>query len=576
MMQLNNRILHRTQFPYASLDITSSPTTWLCIAVLLYLGLAAFSIDKPLVLDEAMPEAYNAAAIADLGHDALGSTEYHYEISHPTLHQHLIGFIYNVVGKSTVATRLLNVICTVISLLLIAQFSRALFPGAAGAFIGGIAALLYASNPYVVQHSLIVAQDTTLVPIGILLFLWILTRKAELESRTIVYLGIVLAFCAWAKEFSPFFVMLPTFLYLLWRDGFPVAFRTTALVGIIGGALFVVTWTAYCFATGVPLLSFIEFSVRGKALNEEFHAGRSLLGGLYALVTGTGLWVTPGFLILLAVAGGDRILQLARTGFAAKPCDVLWLYTVILWTVTNLYLYANARWQFSIYCLAVILVAEHLYRILRNAGAKPILSALGIGLLVAVVLTVAADDPLLIGKRDVPLAAAAIWYTTFWLALPLLACFLGLMLLGVGVLTYRHVVLTLLSFSVATSGALDVKQTASYATIGMSYGESGFYRTLAYLKAQLGNSVPLLRKDLAFYLMIEKYGRDMSWEYTSLFRGDLADSAKAQAARDAILHPALQYVVLDPQGNPGQAAEFIAPYFEHVATFGDFRVYKKK
>lgn len=554
---------------------------YLIVAALLYVVIVAFSIDKPLTLDQT-DNAQNAAAIADLGFSALG--EYGYKVYHPQLHEHILALAYRGLGKSSTVSRILNILCSFVVMFLIIQLSRAIFNDERGTTIGGIAVLLYATNPFILQHSLIVDRDTTIHPISILLYFWVFIRQEDRFTRlAIVKLGALLALAAWAKEFSPAFILTPTFLYLWWRLNFREALSITVGIAIVGGTLFVTTWLAYCWWTGVPPLSFVELSIVNR-VREGYFAKRSPLAGVRSLFGRYVPWLTPGFFILAALAAGHRLSQLHRERYTPKAIDALWLFVIIFWSTTNFYMSGISRWQFPLYGVAVILVAQYVYLMTRNLGLGKIFGAIGVGMAVGVLTAVALDDPLL-RDPDRSFAEMAVWYLSLWFAAPLVACFALTTMLKVPMLSPARMALTMLSFLAAISLALNIKQTAEYTTApswGGEYGEEGFNETLAYLGEHVDDSVPVIRKDLAYYLMMmDEYGRDLEWIYNAMFRVDLRDPDELREVKDRLLRPEVRYVVLDiysttDWSRPWEAATYFADDFEHVATFGDFRIYEKK
>ena len=97
---------------------------FLILSILLYSSIALFSVNKALTMDQAIPVAANGGAIAIQGFNALGNTDKYYEIAHPPFHQHLLAISFLIFGETTIAARLVGLICTIGILILIFQFAR--------------------------------------------------------------------------------------------------------------------------------------------------------------------------------------------------------------------------------------------------------------------------------------------------------------------------------------------------------------------------------------------------------------------------------------------------------------------
>jgi hypothetical protein len=145
------------------------------------------------------------------------------------------------------------------------------------------------------------------------------------------------------------------------------------------------------------------------------------------------------------------------------------------------------------------------------------------------------------------------------------------------VLSQTRFILTMLSFLVATNLLLSIKQTAPYTTAASwgEYGERGFDETLDYLRANLNGSVPIIRKDLGYYLTISQPNREFTWIYNSIFRGNLKDPVRITELQDTISRDDVRYVVLDRYSNRKEASKLIGVSFSQVHKFGDFDVYLK-
>jgi len=550
-------------------------SNYLLLATLLYSIVAIFSINKPLTLDQAIPVAENAGAIAHFGFDALGSKEKEYEIAHPTLHQHLLAIVFMIFGESTFSARFLGVLCFIGVLVLIIKLSMQIYSGEKGIIIGGIASIIYAINPFIIQNSLVVDQETTILPITLLLFIYVLYRnKFNFDAIDILKLSTSFALCIWAKDIPPYFMIVSLFLFLWFYRGFYKSFIVTFQITVFGTAIFFGTWVLYCFVTKIPVLSFIEFSILNKAINPTFHTGRSITQGIRTLLDISGRWLTPALLILLALAASSRILQLVREKFTLRQNDYLWFYVVFYWTITNLYMYNLPRYQYPLYSIAVILIAEHVYTSLYEINRRHIIITIIFGLLMAGIMALFFEDPILqkadIGNKQ---------YVLFMIIIPMLTFIILNKYNKIPLLNYKNIIMTFLSLLIATSVSLNIKQSRSYTTAVSwnEYGEEGFCDTLEYLNKNLGASIPVIRKDFGYYLSRDRPNKKYAYVYTSIFRAEnLKNINSVSSIQSSIIKDNIQYVVLDQHANPETAKIIISPYFDYIQRFGDFYIYRKK
>ena len=320
---------------------------WL-VATGIYLSIALFSINKPLTLDQAHPTAWNAGAIARYGFAALGDASQNYEIPHTLLHENMVALSFRLFGETTVAARLVGVLCFLCVLLMIILLSVELFSPPKGILIGATAAILYAINHFMVQQSLLVEEETTIVPLTLLIFIYVLYRfDFRASAKSIVTLGVLFALCLWGKEFTPFFMLIALGPFLWMYRGLRDAIILTAGVAVVGVGVFVATWSLYCTVTGVPLLSFVEFSILNKALNPNFYSGHSFAGmveAFYALLK----LATPVFIALLFLAATRRVWLLFRERPRIRRTDFLWLYVAVFWAITNLQMFSFVRYNYPL------------------------------------------------------------------------------------------------------------------------------------------------------------------------------------------------------------------------------------
>jgi hypothetical protein len=122
--------------------------------------------------------------------------------------------------------------------------------------------------------------------------------------------------------------------------------------------------------------------------------------------------------------------------------------------------------------------------------------------------------------------------------------------------------------------SLSVQQSRGYATAvswGGQYGERGFDETLAFLRAHVGETVPVVRKDLAYYLVLDRPEQRRAWIYSKIFR-DLGKPGGGQQLAQALVRDDVRYIVVERFSVPTLAPAALAACCRRVATFGDFQI----
>jgi hypothetical protein len=546
------------------------------LAVALYLGFAAFSIGKPLQLDEALPTAWNAGDIARHGFTALGREGASHEISHPLLYQHVLGLSFAAFGESAAAARGLGVAIFLVSLGLLVALARVLWPGPRGPLVGAVAALLYATNPLCLQQSLVADPEMTLVPVSILGLCLSLIARPPLSSRAAL-LGASAVFAAslWCKEFPPFFLLAAFVAGSTLGGGLARGVVSAAALAVLGTALFAITWWLYCLATGVAPLSFIEFSLLEKALAPDFYRERSLGAALEVYLGLTGRWALPGFHLFLAAAGIGYLRGRVRGERAPSPLDFLWSWVVVYGALTLVVFYGIPRYQGPVYAPASLLIADRVVAALEGARAgagRRLIAVIAGCALLGAVLAWRAEDPMRLDGGPYLLVAVVV---------PLaLALLLTLTLLR-GAAWRTGGVAVLLGWLAAGGVHLHLEQTADHNTSASwgTYGERGLAECAAFLDEALGDATLVARKDVFFALTLHRGRRDLPFVPNTLFRGDIRAPERAVEIERLLDRDDVGFVVLDPESRPAAAEALLTgrrPAWHSVRRFGDFSVFSRE
>ena len=91
------------------------------------------------------------------------------------------------------------------------------------------------------------------------------------------------------------------------------------------------------------------------------------------------------------------------------------------------------------------------------------------------------------------------------------------------------------------------------------------------MDALVHNSIPVVRKDIGYYLNKDINGGKKNWIYNSIFRS----KKNKKEAIYMINDPKIKFVVIDIFCNPKNAMEVLSREFRLIKIYGDFKIYKK-
>ena len=144
----------------------------------------------------------------------------------PPLYSYVLALVYRLFGRQYLTVGLVHALFDALSIALLYDISRRLFPRQSGEWIGTLAALFFALYPYLIFQNLTLI-DTPLWILLLHLFLWLmilLRERAAFDRRTglvAVAGGLVLGLSALARTLLPPLAVLVTLWFLLrlsWRQ----------------------------------------------------------------------------------------------------------------------------------------------------------------------------------------------------------------------------------------------------------------------------------------------------------------------------------------------------------------------
>jgi hypothetical protein len=265
---------------------------------------------QPLVTDEVEFVQTGPALWRGEGPLACGGPQMELILHHPQAYHLLLGAVAALRGGQLepLAARVPGILSLLLTLPLALLLVRQLNPDTGR---GWAAAALLATSPLAFQGALLVDIDSTILNPALMLFVWLLARRAEAADTTWrgrLLLAVALAGLLWIKLPTPFLAVAAWGLVAL----FP-ARRRLLVDGIVitglGVGLFVVSWGAFCQLQGLdpwaPLAHLVGRGARAS-LTAAVLVRRSLR---------LGLWLGP-WLPLAALVG---VISVWRSGATSGP-----------------------------------------------------------------------------------------------------------------------------------------------------------------------------------------------------------------------------------------------------------------
>jgi dolichyl-phosphate-mannose-protein mannosyltransferase len=302
-------------------------------ATVVYLVLVVAQVDRPLMYDDAN-FALAARAVADTGlpygnqgwmsdRGDLSHRE-QWALWHPPLYIYTLGAITRIAGWTPRALRLVGVLGGLATLALTWLLANDLTRGSPGEkrLAGGVAVALVALSPLVLQSTLILDIDFTLLLPLSLLFVWLYLRL-EGSRRAWLWLAPLFALLLWAKMTNPLTLVAVVGVWqvlrgCLWRGAAHVV-----AIGVGGIALAGLAWLGIGTWLGFPLD--MPFGVNVVEAQESADVARRAYVSAGAFVEGMQpsiIWLGPGLLAVGLSGVGVRVAMLARH-WRMRRVDVL-------------------------------------------------------------------------------------------------------------------------------------------------------------------------------------------------------------------------------------------------------------
>ncbi|HEY7064994.1 MAG TPA: glycosyltransferase family 39 protein [Chloroflexota bacterium] len=315
----------------APLELTPA---WLLPLLLAgYLWVAAPQLHAPLGWDE-VNFYWNAQAVATIGvpyanagflgdRGAVG-TQYQYGLWHPPLYLYTLGLAFWLFGADESVARGTGVALMALTAVVVFFLARRTLPPSARDWGGLLAVVILLVSPLTIQSALVLDIDGTVLTLLLaawsLLYLCLEDAPPRRQPLAVAVLAVAFAVTLWAKLTTPFFLLAVLFVYQVLR-GRPLRGIVHLLgIGVIGGVLFLGTWSLACDWLGMPFD--MPFGVTWAELHDAVGSDGDLQERLEGQALPIVAWVSPYLAALFAGATVARVAAFVRRR-RLEPVDFL-------------------------------------------------------------------------------------------------------------------------------------------------------------------------------------------------------------------------------------------------------------
>lgn len=562
---------------------------------------AAFAqaLTKPLSLDET-DIAIRAHMVLKHGpggfEKALGSDE---GMTHPPLYEYTVALLFKLFGETDLTARLFGLLLyAVIGILTYATVRRSFGPENRAARPAALAlcVMLYLANPLLVQHSLLVDADSTLIALLVAVSVYGFVRFESLEGGAFVrsrfWLACCIALLFLTKEITPVFLVVSIILYrLLSRQWKRLGIDLVCAIGpgVLAAALI---WATYCHFTGTRIDVFIakQYHYRVKRVAANSVALAALRHAPY-IARWPLLWASAPFYAMVFAALSLRVSSWIRR--RPEPFDLCWIAGTVIW-VPYFFVKASADMMKYQQCAYPLFIAGSCAALAdpRSAGALAAVGRIGPrarwAVLAALVLLTgyygAIGDPIPILPSFATVRSLdsyfQLYYPPFFLLYPA-AVWAGYRL-RVHAASWLVIVSALLCLP--PNLGLGIRQSAAaYTTVEswLNYGERGLADTVRYVSTRVKpHQTVMLRKDIYYYLHC-RYGIRPAWVYFPDSLASYDSPAGLIALERLISRTPLDYIVLDRVSRayapiPPNVSRLLQRDYYPEYTSGDFIVLRSR
>ncbi len=481
---------------------------------------------------------------------------------HPTLYVNILATSFKLFGVHEWSARTVSVLFTLLTFSMIYLIMKEFSLSDTSKVL---ASSIFLFNPLVVQGSLLVDIDNSVLMFFIALFVYTYVKLDRTNPKNLVFLGILFAIALWAKIPTPPVLILSIVIFHALNREYKRALLESTTIGLVGGVIFLVTWFLYCNFFDLPFSEPFIHNIGYVGFGQNnIHFLLTHLWGFKNIL----FWTTPFFLLLMltaAISRAKRYLEKRKL----EVIDFIFIVGLLIfieYLIVGSYQTADFPRYFSpMMPMFSIAFAGYLDKV-KEITRRDLNAAVFVSIILILYLSLALKDPLLIDRvifnTEIiyKIVKKSVAMTLLYL-FPFVLSYVIFRALKVKSAFTLSIILPLLICSTYID-CIQVK--ADYATAYL-YGERGMEDTIDYLSPRTDdNDTVIAKKDIAYYLAIKEFY-------------DLPKSA--EELEKLIENRDIEYIILKKEGyftslKYKDVTELIDTKYELDKEFGDYKVYK--
>lgn len=302
------------------------------ILAILFLSFPFFSYSKPVVDMEVVYE--NAAhAINTIGLVNLTNQYYWDQVTyaHPPVYILSLSLFCKMFGLNLVSMRLLGFAAVLLMALLVYFLSQEIFKEKKDRlWLGLLCSLLYLSIPLIIQGSVLLDIDNTLLPISMIIFVMAYIHFCrQMNAKKIILLGCLFALALWSKITTSLVLIIAIGVFHLLERNFRQALKRPLVIFLIGASIFLATFSLYCCLVNWKCFRVVPMVFSVAWIKQPAGTFYFKIFTMLKTILRLSLWMSP-YLILLWLISLKESFERIYKGLSMNPLNFLSIYSCLI------------------------------------------------------------------------------------------------------------------------------------------------------------------------------------------------------------------------------------------------------